>query len=215
MRTPSIAGRWRERRRRSSDQLRCRAKRSAYSAGEGCGGRPEVIRSMHMMSHRMKLTAAMCWKNTKQMPLVLGVLCQGGMVVAPLVLLLVALPLTDWEVDGRRDVLHRTLVIWRWGCYCRLFCARWRWRLGLGCTGSVQSLVTRPRPACALSLIGSRLTRSRNCACSAQCRRHFRCDIRLSFSSSVRSSVHGRPHSARLTGHQFAQNAERLPKQPL
>ena len=42
------------------------------------------------------------WGNTKEMPLLLRLLCQGGMVVAPFLLLFLALPLVDWEIDGRR-----------------------------------------------------------------------------------------------------------------
>lgn len=42
-----------------------------------------------------------CWRNTKEMPFPLGMLCQGGMVVAPTFLILLAFPLVEWEVDGR------------------------------------------------------------------------------------------------------------------
>ena len=41
------------------------------------------------------------WKNTKEMPLLVRALCQGGMFVAPLFLVLVAVPFMDWEVDGQ------------------------------------------------------------------------------------------------------------------
>ena len=41
------------------------------------------------------------WQNTKDMPLLLRVYCQGAMLVAPLLLLFIALPLFDWAVNGR------------------------------------------------------------------------------------------------------------------
>ena len=41
------------------------------------------------------------WKNTKELPYLLRVLIQGAMVVTPLFLLLLVLPVTEWEVDGR------------------------------------------------------------------------------------------------------------------
>ena len=42
------------------------------------------------------------WRNTYEMPVIFRVLCQGGMVVGPFFLLLMAIPLKDWEVDGRQ-----------------------------------------------------------------------------------------------------------------
>jgi len=42
------------------------------------------------------------WKNTKEMPLLMRMLCQGAMVVAPAFLILLTLPLLEWDVDGRR-----------------------------------------------------------------------------------------------------------------
>jgi len=41
------------------------------------------------------------WRNTREMPLVMRVLCQGAMVAIPLLILALVLPVTDWEVDGR------------------------------------------------------------------------------------------------------------------
>ena len=41
------------------------------------------------------------WGNTREMPLVMRALCQGAMVVTPLLILALALPVTDWEVNGR------------------------------------------------------------------------------------------------------------------
>jgi hypothetical protein len=42
------------------------------------------------------------WQNTKAMPLVLRMLCQGCMVVPPLLGVLLVLPLFDWTVNGRQ-----------------------------------------------------------------------------------------------------------------
>ena len=41
------------------------------------------------------------WRNTGDMPLVMRVLCQGAMVVTPLLILALVLPTGDWEVNGR------------------------------------------------------------------------------------------------------------------
>lgn len=45
---------------------------------------------------------ATCWRNTKEMPLFLRTFCQGAMVVAPAFLILLTLPIQEWEVDGHR-----------------------------------------------------------------------------------------------------------------
>jgi hypothetical protein len=41
------------------------------------------------------------WRNTKEMPFLLRLFCQGGMAVAPILLCFVLLPVTDWTVNGR------------------------------------------------------------------------------------------------------------------
>jgi hypothetical protein len=41
------------------------------------------------------------WRNTKDMPPLLRVFCQGAMVVTPLLLVLLAVPLFDWTVGSR------------------------------------------------------------------------------------------------------------------
>jgi hypothetical protein len=41
------------------------------------------------------------WKNTKGMPFLLRMYCQGAMVVAPLILFFLAVPLFDWTVNDR------------------------------------------------------------------------------------------------------------------
>jgi hypothetical protein len=42
-----------------------------------------------------------CWQNTKTMPWILRFLCQGCMVVAPLMLILLLLPWIEWSMDGQ------------------------------------------------------------------------------------------------------------------
>jgi len=42
-----------------------------------------------------------CFKNVKEMPFILGSLCSGGMIAAPILLLFILLPIADWEIDGR------------------------------------------------------------------------------------------------------------------
>ncbi len=44
---------------------------------------------------------ATCWQNTKSMPFLLRLLSQGAMVAAPILLLFLVLPITEWEVNGR------------------------------------------------------------------------------------------------------------------
>jgi hypothetical protein len=41
------------------------------------------------------------WKNTKRMPFLLRMLCQGAMVAAPILLVILLLPITEWEINGR------------------------------------------------------------------------------------------------------------------
>lgn len=42
------------------------------------------------------------WRNTKDLPFPLDMLCQGAMVVAPILLVFVALPIVDWTINGRQ-----------------------------------------------------------------------------------------------------------------
>jgi heme A synthase len=39
------------------------------------------------------------WKNTNEMPFLLRMLCQGGMVASPILLVFAVLPVADWEVN--------------------------------------------------------------------------------------------------------------------
>lgn len=41
------------------------------------------------------------WQNTKSMPFLLRLLSQGAMIAAPILLLFLVLPITEWEVNGR------------------------------------------------------------------------------------------------------------------
>src|SRR5262245_970431 len=49
-----------------------------------------------MTGHLMKY-----WRNTREMPLLLRLLCQGGMVGTPILLFFLLVPITDWTVNGR------------------------------------------------------------------------------------------------------------------
>ena len=42
------------------------------------------------------------WQNTKSMPFLLRLLSQGAMVAAPILLLFLVLPITEWEINGHR-----------------------------------------------------------------------------------------------------------------
>lgn len=40
------------------------------------------------------------WNNTKELPFPVGMLCQGGMIVGPVLLAFLVLPIVDWTVNG-------------------------------------------------------------------------------------------------------------------
>ena len=80
------------------------------------------------------------WKNTKEMPFLLRALVQGAMVVAPVFLLLLALPIAEWEIDGRLisyaelwssgqgaaiSVSLALICIGAWGLAARNHVSRW------------------------------------------------------------------------------------------
>jgi hypothetical protein len=54
-------------------------------------------------SYTMTITGRIMtyWQNTKSMPFLLRLLTQGAMVAAPILLLFLVLPITEWEVNGR------------------------------------------------------------------------------------------------------------------
>jgi len=52
-------------------------------------------------THSLLGNLSASWGNTREMPLLMRVLCQGAMVVTPLLILALALPVTDWEVNGQ------------------------------------------------------------------------------------------------------------------
>lgn len=53
------------------------------------------------MTGHLSSTAARWWANTREMPLVLRLLCQGGMIVSPIFILLLLVPFPSWEINGR------------------------------------------------------------------------------------------------------------------
>jgi hypothetical protein len=85
---------------------------------------------------------AAVWKNTKEMPQILRMFCQGAMVAPPILALLLVLPLTEWQVNGRQ-VPYQELwssgagpvmflfvslaALGGWGLAARRGWARWLW----------------------------------------------------------------------------------------
>src|SRR4051812_36854326 len=43
-----------------------------------------------------------CWRNTKEMPFLLRILCQGGMVAGPLLLVTLVVPAGNWKFNGHQ-----------------------------------------------------------------------------------------------------------------
>jgi hypothetical protein len=82
------------------------------------------------------------WQNTKDMPFLLRMYCQGAMVAAPLLLLFLSLPLFDWTVNDRPvpyaelwssgagmalSLLLALAGVGGWGLALRSSSARWAW----------------------------------------------------------------------------------------
>ena len=44
---------------------------------------------------------AIWWRNSKEMPFLLRMLCQGGMIAGPLLLLFLIVPVAPWTVNGK------------------------------------------------------------------------------------------------------------------
>ena len=80
------------------------------------------------------------WRNTKNMPQLLRMLCQGAMVAPPILAALLVLPLTDWTVNGKQVpyaelwksgagltflVFTLTATAGAWGLAARKTWARW------------------------------------------------------------------------------------------
>ncbi len=42
------------------------------------------------------------WRNTKDLPFPLDMLCQGAMVTGPIMLVFLVLPIVDWTINGRQ-----------------------------------------------------------------------------------------------------------------
>jgi hypothetical protein len=82
------------------------------------------------------------WMNTKVMPQLLRMFCQGGMVAPPILALLLAVPIMDWTVNGRQvqyaelwssgaglSMLVFTVMATAgaWGLAARALWSRWLW----------------------------------------------------------------------------------------
>ena len=82
------------------------------------------------------------WTNTKSMPALLRMFCQGGMVAPPILIALLVLPVMDWTVNGKQVsyvelwssgaglsmlLFMVTATAGAWGLAARARWARWAW----------------------------------------------------------------------------------------
>ena len=82
------------------------------------------------------------WRNTKAMPQLLRMFCQGGMVAPPILALLLVLPVMDWKINGRQVQYAElwssgaglTMLVFMlmatagaWGLAARAVWSRWVW----------------------------------------------------------------------------------------
>jgi len=82
------------------------------------------------------------WRNTKEMPPLLRMFCQGAMVAPPALSALLVLPLTDWTVNGKQVPYAElwssgaglTMLVFMllaaagaWGLAARAKWSRWAW----------------------------------------------------------------------------------------
>ena len=82
------------------------------------------------------------WINTKAMPQLLRMFCQGGMVAPPILTVLLVLPITEWTVNGRQVQYAElwssgaglTMLVFMviattgaWGLAARATWSRWLW----------------------------------------------------------------------------------------
>ena len=74
------------------------------------------------------------WRNTKNMPLLLGMFCQGAMIISPVFVTLLLVPIFDWTIEDRQ-VSYAEL--WRSGA--GLFCLV----TGLGASAGSWGLAAR------------------------------------------------------------------------
>ena len=111
------------------------------------------------------------WGNTKEMPFLLGMFCQGGMVAAPILLLSIFLPGQEWDVNGhpmefakfwRSGAATSALflaglgTIGAWGLAARKPWSRWAW-----VAAPVLPLITFPRelvPDLAMAVLSGRVS---------------------------------------------------------
>ncbi|TMI36779.1 MAG: hypothetical protein E6H41_10120 [Betaproteobacteria bacterium] len=80
------------------------------------------------------------WRNTKDLPFPLDMLCQGAMVAGPVLLVFLVLPIVEWTVNGRQmsyaelwksgaglafGLFLFLLMIGAWGLAARNLASRW------------------------------------------------------------------------------------------
>jgi len=80
------------------------------------------------------------WRNTKDLPFPLDMLCQGAMVAGPALFVFLVLPIFDWTINGRQmsyaelwksgagpafGLFLFLLVIGAWGLAARNLASRW------------------------------------------------------------------------------------------
>src|SRR5438477_11449495 len=80
------------------------------------------------------------WRNTKDLPFPLDMLCQGAMVAGPVLLVFLVLPIVEWTVNGRQmsyaelwksaaglasGLLLFLLMIGAWAFAARTLTSRW------------------------------------------------------------------------------------------
>ena len=85
-------------------------------------------------------TLRMYWSNTREMPFLLRILCQGGMVAGPVLFLFLVLPIADWTFNGTRmsyselwssgaglvmAVFIGLVIVGTWGMAARKPTSRW------------------------------------------------------------------------------------------
>ena len=88
------------------------------------------------------ITISSLWRNTKEMPSLLRMFCQGAMVAPPILALLLVFPLMDWTVNGRQvsyaelwssgagPIMLTSMVLAAAGAYglaARANWSRWAW----------------------------------------------------------------------------------------
>jgi hypothetical protein len=78
---------------------------------------------------RVLTTIQAWWNNTRELPLLIRALCQGGMVAGPMMFTFLALPIVEWTIDGRR-MSYRELWVTGPALYFRYLRCWLLWELG-------------------------------------------------------------------------------------